>query len=63
MLKYLLYIDPGTGSLIYQALLSGGLAVMVYYKKIINYIKARKNKIEPEDTFEEELEIKDEANV
>lgn len=35
----LLYIDPGAGSLFFQALLSGFLTLIVFYKRIINYFK------------------------
>lgn len=34
-----LYIDPGTGSLIYQAILSGFLTFIVFFKKIVAFIK------------------------
>jgi hypothetical protein len=35
----LLYIDPGSGSLLFQALLSGLLTVLVFFKRIVSYIK------------------------
>ena len=31
---YILYIDPGTGSLLFQALLSGLLTVVVFFKEL-----------------------------
>lgn len=34
----ILYIDPGVGSLVFQALLSGALTVVVFYKRIIAMI-------------------------
>jgi hypothetical protein len=37
----LLYIDPGSGSLLFQALLSGLLTIIVFFKRIVNYIKYR----------------------
>jgi hypothetical protein len=37
----LLYIDPGSGSLLFQALLSGLLTVVVFFKRIVAYIKLR----------------------
>ncbi len=37
----LLYIDPGVGSLIFQALLSGALTVVVFYKRIIAMIRQK----------------------
>jgi len=41
MILHLLYIDPGTGSLFYQAILSGVLTVSVFYKSISTYIKSK----------------------
>jgi hypothetical protein len=38
---FLLYIDPGSGSLLFQALLSGLLTVVVFFKRIVAYIKFR----------------------
>jgi hypothetical protein len=40
----LLYIDPGAGSLIFQAVLSGLLSILFFYKKIIFFIKSKFNK-------------------
>lgn len=37
----LLYIDPGSGSLLFQALLSGLLTAAVFFKRIIAFIKFR----------------------
>ncbi len=37
----LLYIDPGAGSLIFQAFLSGLLSVLFLYKKILLVIKSK----------------------
>lgn len=49
MIRYLLYIDPGTGSLLYQAILSVVLTLSVFGSKIkmlfvhiLRNIKARK---------------------
>jgi len=36
---FILYIDPGTGSLLFQALLSGFLTILVFFKKIMAFIK------------------------
>ena len=33
------YLDPGSGSLILQALLAGLAAVIAFFKKIKNYVK------------------------
>jgi hypothetical protein len=38
---YLLYIDPGSGSLLFQALLSGLLTVVVFFKRIVGFIKLK----------------------
>jgi len=39
MIHFLAYIDPGSGSLLFQALLSGLLTILVFYKRVIAYIK------------------------
>ena len=41
MIHTLLYIDPGAGTLFYQAILSGVLTVSVFYKTITTYIKSK----------------------
>jgi hypothetical protein len=41
MMTHFLYIDPGTGSLFYQAILSGILTVSVFYKSIISFVKVK----------------------
>jgi hypothetical protein len=38
-LSLLAYIDPGTGSLLFQAILSGLLTIVVFYKRVILFIK------------------------
>ncbi|MBB5637325.1 hypothetical protein HDF26_000182 [Pedobacter cryoconitis] len=49
MIKYLLYIDPGTGSLFYQAILSAvltlsvfGSRIKVFVLQVIRNVKAKK---------------------
>jgi hypothetical protein len=46
---YLLYIDPGSGSLFFQMLLSGMLTAIVFLKRIKLYLKflfsSKSNKI------------------
>ena len=37
----LLYIDPGAGSLFFQALLSGILSIIFFYKRILLFIKVK----------------------
>lgn len=39
MILFLVYIDPGSGSLLFQALLSGLLTVLVFFKRIVAYFK------------------------
>jgi len=39
-----LYIDPGTGMVIIQLLLSAIAAIGIFYKRVINYIKNIFNK-------------------
>ena len=41
MQNILIYLDPGSGSLLFQALLSGLLTVLVFFKQIAAYIKVR----------------------
>ena len=35
----ILYIDPGTGSLLFQTLVSGFLTILVFYKRIKFFLK------------------------
>ncbi len=51
---FLAYIDPGSGSLLFQALLSGLLTVLVFFKRILAYIKYKfgKKKIEEIDKLD-----------
>jgi hypothetical protein len=39
ILSHLAYIDPGAGSLLFQAFLSGLLTIVVFYKRVILFIK------------------------
>ena len=52
-----LYIDPGSGSLLFQALLSALLTIAVFFKRIILYLKFifKKNKTK-EDSESEVIE-------
>lgn len=58
---YLLYIDPGSGSLLFQALLSGLLTVVVFFKRIVAFIKFKFGKNKTEDTVDslDEIDQKD----
>ena len=49
MSQFLLYIDPGSGSLLFQALLSGLLTVLVFFKRIVAYIKYKFGKKKTEE--------------
>ena len=49
---YLLYIDPGSGSLLFQALLSGLLTVVVFFKRIVAFIKFKFGKHNIDDSLE-----------
>ena len=53
---FILYIDPGTGSLLFQALLSGFLTIVVFFKRIKAFIKlsfGRKEESNQEDQSNE----------
>jgi hypothetical protein len=49
MTQIFLYIDPGSGSLIFQALLSGLLTVLVFFRRIVAYFKYKFGKKKEED--------------
>ncbi len=51
MIQNLLYIDPGTGSLLFQAILSGFLTIIIFFKRILAFFKYKfgKKKEEEED--------------
>lgn len=49
---YLLYIDPGSGSLLFQALLSGLLTIVVFFKRIVAFIKFKFGKHKMDDSIE-----------
>ena len=53
---FLLYLDPGSGSLLFQALLSGLLTVVVFFKRIVAYIKFRFGKAEETSDLEKKEE-------
>ena len=38
--NHILYIDPGSGSLLFQMLLSGLLTILVFFKKISLHVRA-----------------------
>ena len=54
MSQFLLYIDPGSGSLLFQALLSGFLTALVFFKRIVAYFKYKfvKKKTEEIDNLD-----------
>ena len=49
MLNILLYIDPGTGSLLFQLILSGIISILIYFKKIIGFFKIKAKDIRNKD--------------
>jgi hypothetical protein len=49
MHSFFLYIDPGSGSLLFQALLSGLLTVLVFFKRIVAYFKFKFGKKKEEE--------------
>jgi hypothetical protein len=49
MSQFLLYIDPGSGSLMFQTLLSGLLTVLVFFKQIVSYLKYKFGKKKTEE--------------
>ena len=51
---YILYIDPGTGSLLFQALLSGFLTIVVFFKRIKAVIMLKFMHKEDKDMHKEE---------
>jgi len=51
---FILYIDPGTGSLLFQALLSGFLTIVVFFKRIKAFIMMKFMSKEDKDMHKEE---------
>ena len=49
MSQALLYIDPGSGSLLFQSLLSGLITVLVFFNRIVAYIKYKFGKKKTEE--------------
>jgi hypothetical protein len=49
MSQILLYIDPGSGSLLFQALLSGLFTILVFFKRIVDYFKYKFGKKKAEE--------------
>ncbi len=39
-MSYLLYIDPGSGSYLVQAIIAAALGVAFYFRSLKNYIKS-----------------------
>ena len=38
-MNYLLYLDPGSGSYLVQALVAGALGIVFFFKNIVIYIR------------------------
>jgi hypothetical protein len=51
MLNILLYIDPGTGSLLFQLILSGIISILFYFKKIIGFFKIKAKDVRNKDNI------------
>jgi hypothetical protein len=51
---YILYIDPGTGSLLFQVLLSGFLTIVVFFKRIKAFIMMKFMSKDDKDMHKEE---------
>ena len=49
---YFLYIDPGSGSLLFQALLAGFLTILTFHKRIIAYIRFKFGKKKSADEID-----------
>ena len=49
---FLLYIDPGSGSLLFQALLSGFFTALLFFKKIVAFFKYKFGRRKPEEEIE-----------
>ena len=49
MSSFLLYIDPGSGSLLFQALLSGLITLLVFFKRIVVFFKYKFGKKKREE--------------
>ena len=56
MTNMLLYIDPGSGSLIFQALISAFFTILLFFKRIVTFLKFKfgKKTKNNEETEEEE---------
>lgn len=51
---FILYIDPGTGSLLFQALLSAFLTIVVFFKRIKAFIMIKFMSKEDKDMHKDE---------
>ncbi len=51
---FILYIDPGTGSLLFQALLSGFLTIVVFFKRIMAFLKLKFGRKENKEMHKDE---------
>ena len=51
---FILYIDPGTGSLLFQALLSGFLTIVVFFERIKAFIMLKFMSKEDKNMHKEE---------
>jgi hypothetical protein len=49
---FILYIDPGSGSLLFQALLSGFFTALVFFKRIVAFLKFKFSKKQIEEDLD-----------
>lgn len=49
MISFIAYIDPGSGSLLFQALLSGLLTILIFFKRIVAHFKYKFGKKKTEE--------------
>jgi hypothetical protein len=51
----LLYIDPQSGSLLFQLLLSGLLSILIFFKRIVMFVRVLFHKKKPGNDDEQPL--------
>jgi hypothetical protein len=59
MIIILLYIDPGSGSLLFQLILSGLVTSLIYFKRVIHFLKFKFKKKSNSDLIDEFLNKND----
>ena len=59
MATIILYIDPGSGSLLFQLILSGIFTLLIYFKRVILFFKFKFKKKNNSDAIDEFLNKND----